>query len=258
MKRLVKTKLVGVFVFFFISTISTINAQIITETINQTIIGSGSITLDLSSDGNNDYTFEIIELSADVFAARVVTVGGSKFLDTSTYGYPESLNNGDPINGYFNSGNGVLGTFNDAGQFNGAGNKFLGLKINSNSNNYIGWIELNCSINNDTLTLLSYGYNTTADETINAGQTVITDINNEVSKSDNKLNIHPNPCNDILFVGGIDINNNTKYSIYNVLGKLITKGIVTKTIDVSDMPNGIYILDIETSEFSEQRKIIIQ
>ena len=182
-----KTKLLFPLLFVSVNAFSQIN----TFPINQTIIGPGTLSFDLNNDGDNDFSFEIITLSPDVFAARVLTIGASTILDNSTFGYPDALDEGDSVSGNFETGNGVLGTINNAGQFKGAGDKYLGIKIAGSGNEYLGWIKLNCNVNRDTLNIISCGYNTVASAAIKAGQTATTSINEiEVKQA---VTIYPNP-----------------------------------------------------------------
>ena len=76
-----------------------------------------------------------------------------------------------------------------------------------------------------------------------------TNINNE----DHRLNINisPNPCQDELH---ILISNNmriTNYKIYNMAGKELISGKIKyqKTINTSNLPNGIYFLQIENRNY---------
>ncbi len=72
---------------------------------------------------------------------------------------------------YWSDNSVVLGTFMNAGQFNGHGNKYLGFrKPNGTKYNY-GWIKLYCSEHNDTLKILEFAFNETDNKSIKAGQT---------------------------------------------------------------------------------------
>jgi hypothetical protein len=74
--------------------------------------------------------------------------------------------------------------------------------------------------------------------------------------------IYPNPAKDEITV----ITNNTvtkdqKLYIYNVLGKLIrviTLQDIQQFIDISDLKNGIYLLEIKSNNLSNVQKLIIQ
>ena len=106
-------------------------SQINSYPVNQTVtISSGSFTIDVDNDSNDDYTFEILPLSGSSNAARVISLGNSQVMDGSTFGYPDALNFGDNVTAPYSSGNAVLGTdVGGGGQFTAAGMKYLGLNI---------------------------------------------------------------------------------------------------------------------------------
>jgi len=246
----------SLFVIFMLFVNTTVLSQIISYQINETITGIGELVYDIDNDGFNDYQFEIIELSPDVYAARVVTFGSSQFLDNSTFGYPDALDFGENISGYFNSGTGVLGTFNPAGQFNGMGDKYLGIKISSNTSNHLGWIKLNCSTNNDSLSVLSCGYNSIPDESITAGQTIITGLSS-YNIIPEEVKLYPNPCIQYLYFNGIEFTDNLYFEVFNLSGQIILSGSSDGSIDVSEIEEGKYILRLWDGESSVSGKFTV-
>jgi hypothetical protein len=256
---LMKTKLL--FSVLFALSLNTFS-QINSYNINQTIIGPGALTFDLNNDGNNDFSFDIVTISPGVLAARVLTIGLSTILDNSTYSYPDTLNYGDPVSGYFHSGTGVLGTFNNAGQFNGAGNKYLGIKINGSGLDYSGWIKLNCSVNRDTLNIISCGYNTVASDSIYAGQTTIAAINENELKSQDCIHIHPNPFSSLTTLRADHCFHNATLEVYNCFGQTVTliKNISGQTIILprNNLENGLYFVRLtQDNQKITTNKIII-
>jgi hypothetical protein len=217
-------------------------AQISLTTLNDTLVGVTNLYLDINNDNNNDFAFEILELSPNTYAARVVSVGMSQFLDNSTFGYPDALNFNDAISGYFNNGNGVLGTFNNAGQFNGNGIKYLGIKVNDNGNEHIGWVALNCNTQNDTLIILSYAYNTIPNEAITAGQVISSTAIAGTSQQTAKWQLYPNPCSNKIHVKNLPNNATMYYTLYNLNGQVAQQGMVKNSIDISHVSPGTYIL----------------
>lgn len=238
-------------------------AQINSYPINFILAGPGQKNIDINNDAIDDYTFDILTLSPGVYAARVLPIGSSKILDNSTFGYPDTLNLNDSIKGYFHSNTGVLGTFNNAGQFRGAGNKFLGLKLNAGGMDYLGWIELNCNFNRDTLKLIACGYNTQANVGITAGQTILNGINN-YSLSSPVFDLFPNPCTKYV---QLVPTNKTQHqlvtiTIYDPLGNAVLQThlstLTENGIDISQLPNGIYSVQIETLEGLFSKKLVIE
>lgn len=229
-------------------------AQISSYSINETLIGPGQLSFDIDNDSNDDYLFDILALPNGTLAARVVPTNASKILDNSTFGYPDALVMNDEVAGYFHSNVGVLGTFTNAGQFNGSGTKYLGIKINSGGMDYLGWIQLKCSYNRDTLSIISCGFQTIPNEPINAGQTVASGTGISLPGAVG-VAIYPNPCTDILNISG-PAPENYHYSIFSISGQELLSGATTNkgAIDVHLLSNGQYLLNIssgnrKTSQF---------
>lgn len=241
MKR--KINILTLFVTVLFLSGKTALSQINSFSVNQTItISSGSFTIDVDSDGNNDYTFEIIPLSGISTAARVISIGNSQVMDGSTFGYPDTLNFGDNVTSPYSSGNAVLGTdVFGGGQFSGAGVKYLGLNVDISGDSHLGWILLEVAASNDTIILYEIGYNTTASDGITAGQMNLTSVN-EISSIDFK--IYPNPCQDLISIDWPNSYNSVSYSISDFNGKLLLNGVITKNIDLSILASGTYILTI--------------
>lgn len=218
-------------------------SQINSYSVDQTItISSGSFTIDVDTNGNSDYTFEISPLYANSNAARVISLGGSQVMDNSTFGYPDTLNLGENVTSPFSSGIAVLGTdIGGAGEFTGVGMKYLGLSIDISGENHLGWISLEVVASNDTIILHDIGYNTTASDGITAGLLNLTSVN-EISLID--FDIYPNPCKNRIGYDWPNSNSSVIYSISDLTGKLMLSGVSTKNIDTSILPSGTYILTI--------------
>ena len=74
----------------------------------------------------------------------------------------------------------------------------------------------------------------------------------------NLFNIYPNPADDWIFV---DIKNNCKISIYNILGNLVFSELFSTSfarINVSGFHDGIYLLNVQYSNQILKRKLIVQ
>lgn len=82
---------------------------------------------------------------------------------------------------------------------------------------------------------------------------------NEMEK---QLSIYPNPASDIIT---LNINNGNKkeliLNIYNVIGDLIRSELLKQNpqkINIGDLNNGVYLIEIKSKEGSEKQKLIIQ
>jgi hypothetical protein len=155
--------------------------SILSGLIQEEFVSTGQKTFDLNLDEMPDIGFEIIDLnkfnqnkipaSFDTLAARAIPIT-VEILDNSTYSYPDALTLDDPINdqGNWSSKTGVLGTFLNAGQFQGRGDRYLAFRFNENNNYNYGWIKLYCSQHSDTLRVIEFAYNKTSGNSILAGQ----------------------------------------------------------------------------------------
>ncbi len=155
--------------------------SIINGLIDAEFISTGKKKFDLDNDMNFDIAFEIIDLnlfnpnglpeSFDTLAARVVPLS-VEILDNSTFGYPDALDVGDEIfrEGHWSKNSGVLGTFGNAGLFQGQGEKYLGIRFIKDDDFKYGWIKIYCSQHSDTLRIIEYAYNDIINSPIIAGQ----------------------------------------------------------------------------------------
>lgn len=251
MKR--KINILTLFVAVLFLSGKTAISQINSYSVNQTVtISSGSFTIDVDSDGNDDYTFEILPLSDSLNAARVISLGNSQVMDGSTFGYPDALNFGDNVTSPYSSGNAVLGTdVKGGGQFSGAGMKYLGLNVDISGDNHLGWISLEVAASNDTIILHDIGYNTIASNGITAGQMNLISVN-EISSID--FEIYPNPCQNLISIDWPNSYNRVRYSISDLSGKLLLNGAITKNIDMSTLASGTYILTIAEGQNIGRKK----
>lgn len=236
---------------------TTAKAEFTEVIIDQTIVGPGSVTQDIDGDGNDDFTFEIIELSAGVYVARVTSIGLSSFMDKSVSGFPDALEFGEDVSGPFINGNGVLGMAETAANFSGVGDKYLGVRIVSGGLSYLGWIKLSCNISNDTLIIKTAGYNTNEGEQILAGQNNANSSIGDNGNSQIELTIFPNPCTDFLKVKISNITDQVNYSIYNNAGSIVLADTYLTSIDVSSLTSGVYYLEIKTDDLITRKRFMV-
>lgn len=251
-----KIKVLAQLTIILFSVARTTMSQVNSYALNHTVTNStGTYTIDIDSNGTNDYTFEILLLSGSATAARVVSLGSSQVMDSSTFGYPDPLNFGDSITGPYSSGNGVLGTdVGGAGQFSGAGLKYLGSKTNISGKSHLGWLSLEVVATNDTIILHEVGYNTVANSGIYAGQ------KNSINIDQAKLiefGIYPNPGQDVLVVDWPGYGSGVDYSISDLSGNLLIYGTATRYINISDLALGSYVLTITEGQ-KVGRKIFVK
>jgi len=72
-----------------------------------------------------------------------------------------------------------------------------------------------------------------------------------------KIQLYPNPTRDEINVKNLSLLNNASFKIFNVLGKMMSSGILTKNkLDVSQFNSGIYFMTIVTNDVVETVKFI--
>jgi len=78
-------------------------------------------------------------------------------------------------------------------------------------------------------------------------------VTNTINQTD--IIIYPNPVKTILNVKNISLK--ASYKIYSAAGQIISNGfIVNNKIDVSKLPNGLYVIDIEDAQGTAQKKFL--
>jgi len=82
---------------------------------------------------------------------------------------------------------------------------------------------------------------------------VLSINSNELSN----LQVYPNPANDFLTIETGTLNDKL-VRIFDISGKLVLDTIVTKTLNTSNLQNGLYILEIQENDAISTSKLIIQ
>ena len=112
--------------------------------------------------------------------------------------------------------------------------------------------------NNGYYNIQLIAYNNCGNDTIIDALDVFVNINeNEI----NNINIYPNPANTFVIVESNKFKVKS-YSIVDITGKMVKQSAIKQTnnltIDISDLDNGIYFLNIKTSEFNINKRLIKQ
>lgn len=102
--------------------------------------------------------------------------------------------------------------------------------------------------------LLSVSFNVLIADDLSAG------INNYTNN--NKIRIYPNPASDDVALTTNKTNNaDLTLNIYNVVGSLVKSQTIENNnykINIRDLINGIYTVEIKSKDWSEKQKLIIQ
>lgn len=79
------------------------------------------------------------------------------------------------------------------------------------------------------------------------------EVQNSLNQTD--IHIYPNPVSSVLYV--TNISSKAKYKLYNAAGRLVSTGIIlNNSINVSNLINGVYVIEIEDVRGTVQKKFI--
>ena len=125
--------------------------------------------------------------------------------------------------------------------------KYLGYRLFTQMDTLYGWVKI--STNGATnLTMKEWA--------INKAITGINEVNDSAS-----ILVSPNPANDKIHI--MQTNNNAmEINLFDIVGKQVVPSVKSKNqkmeIDVSDMNNGVYFLNIRTELGTVTKKIIVR
>ena len=132
----------------------------------------------------------------------------------------------------------------------GSGINYVGVKFKNGNNTYYGWAEIENQQAKD-VKLYGYAYQSTPNTPINAGQTGNLSLTENIV---NKISIYPNPATDIL---NIDTKNAIRQiCIINSLGQEVIRTYNTKQINISDLDNGVYFINVLSDNTLIKQKFI--
>ena len=94
---------------------------------------------------------------------------------------------------------------------------------------------------------------------------IVTNNISDISETTNKsgiLAIYPNPASELINLSINEINNGVSIlNIYDIMGSLVKTEILEQNqqqINISELNNGIYLIEIKTQEWTKKQKLIIQ
>lgn len=182
-----------------------LQAQVVATDLNPDIVVdslSAPFMLDFNNDANPELNFFVqhisgasstqgVQFTYEGALAAAVTMNGVSLIGAAGTGSSSSsfqltaLNNGDAISSAANFGTssynalgvdilidaGLLGQIPiQQGNFRDQSNKFLGAKFTAGANTHYGWVELSVNTNASQITIHGFGYQSTANSQILAGE----------------------------------------------------------------------------------------
>ena len=80
-------------------------------------------------------------------------------------------------------------------------------------------------------------------------------VNGEDGFTNAEISIYPNPVTHTLNISMLEASGKD-YLIYNAVGQVILKGMYNESLDVSNLSNGVYILQINTDKEQFRKRFI--
>jgi hypothetical protein len=120
------------------------------------------------------------------------------------------------------------------------------------SNTNYQYVVMRVAMQKDSIPVncLSFANGEVEDYTVRISKLPVANTINQ-----NEILIYPNPVKTVLNVK--NISKKANYKIYTAVGQLVSNGfIVNNKIDVSSLPNGVYVIDIEDAQGNAQKKFI--
>lgn len=77
----------------------------------------------------------------------------------------------------------------------------------------------------------------------------------ELSMEEDNLLVYPNPANSTLFIASNDL---IQIEVYNMIGELVSAEFNTNRMEVSNLPNGLYVFRLTTSTEKTNKTVLIQ
>lgn len=247
----------------------TVSSSIIYKNFKDTVFsivpkGTRVAELDLDGDSINDLKFTIKQMYSPGYTwehQQVESVSNVELVVLgSSFGYVDSIGVGNSISPLSNWNNVQSGLFTLFEYDYSAGNtiilgvvkgpnKYIGFRKIFTNDTVYGWIYLNTDLLKG-ITIKSWAYEKKCSVFNCVG---IQELN------ENSIRIYPNPAsNNIhLLVDNIELSR-ANIEVLNELGEIVISSSFVETINLSSLKDGVYFLQIKTSNAVLKKKLIIQ
>ncbi len=138
--------------------------------------------------------------------------------------------------------------------------KYAGLQLVLGDAVMYGWVHLGVSADGTAITVYEWAFNSKPGEQIKAGQKDNTGIFEGTDAL--SLSVYPNPCADMLNIRIGEQMTGGKVMVTDLLGQTVVDATnipsdqKTMQLDISQLPAGIYIVDLSSNETHYVQKII--
>jgi len=270
-----------------------LNAQVVATNLNPDVVVdslSGPYALDFNNDANPELAFFVqhisgasstqgVQFTYEGAVAGAQLSPGLSLLGADVPGSSSSssfqisaLNNGDPISAAANFGTssnaalgldllvdaGILGQIPvQQGSFLNQSNKFLGAKLTAGANTYYGWVELSVNTNASQITIHGFGYQSTANSQILAGEGANSGL--ELIALADKVTIVGTPEHVAINVTPDVIG--AKVSFVSMSGQEVSSALLTdinNTISFETLSTGIYQVVVSTDTEKTTQRVYVK
>ncbi|MCH8904621.1 MAG: T9SS type A sorting domain-containing protein [Bacteroidetes bacterium] len=223
----------------------------------------GSYFLDLDNDGNTEYGVWLIStgqgitiLSIDSNEVLGAAVGANH--SPHAFNFSDSIGPNQTIWSDNNNGHMLMSPFG-LGVWNGAQDKYLGLRFYKNSKIYYGWARLDVDSLGNVFTVKDYAYEDVDGKGLKAGETMITS-NMQISIPPDVFLFEQRGNTLQIRIINPNLPLDWKIILYSIEGRTMRSGTFTSEfykLDIRNLNSGMYILEFQTREAALRRKLFI-
>ncbi|MGB0883049.1 MAG: T9SS type A sorting domain-containing protein [Vicingaceae bacterium] len=227
-----------------------------------------SYELDLDNDGTGDYSIEAYYVGPinnfDTYADIKMLSPNSEMVSlpiwpsTTVYSV-DPMDSGDVFHNYFLSNSTYVFHKTLYTNLSSTFNNYIALRLLKGGNYYYGWVRLDVSYWGAAVSVVlkDYAFEDIPNRIITAGQTISDPVSVIEFKNEDSFSIYPNPVKNTLTINPLNNKVLTTVKVYNSTGVLV-KNIKQQDlqIDVSDLANGIYFVELIADNSRTIRKVV--
>ncbi len=221
---------------------------------DQSLATGDAFPIDINDDGTDDFSIDIFDAAGGPGAVVFPGINGSTNsngfvgFNSGNYNYPSLLQQDAVIDGTtpsFTSARGDLNfygcAYTNSQWCDTVTDGFLGLVFQLAGNTHYGWVRMDVSADASSIVVKDYAFNSTPDEQILAGQTVILGVESQAFNgftyfvdNTNTLNLKANSAMESV-------------AIHNILGQEVISqklGSTNEIVNLSALKSGVYLATI--------------
>ncbi len=263
--------------------IKSVDGQVVYEDIDDVVLEASEaydvFDLDLDADGTLDFHFRAGSIAADAWTFASIFgsypdlgVGNASnliigYAGTNGYSFASAFEEGVLIGPegdflpYPSSSAVLVSNYGGEiyGPFPGAGDRYLGIQFKMEDSLHYGWIRVQVEVDPVVLTIKDYAYADIANASINTGDTVLIQVGlNETIDDEDIVAYSFGKTIHILNSNTSDIS--MEVNVLNIGGENVYKNLIDQsnlTIDMREMPSGIYTVQILAGDAMHTKKLLI-